>query len=78
MVSGGARAQAVLRRVLAVPEEEVPALLEGVMRDFDARHKSLEKVFEHRFRQAAPHCAGDDSISPERRRLIGAKAPADP
>jgi predicted GH43/DUF377 family glycosyl hydrolase len=66
------RVEAVLERILAIPEAEVPAMLEEILRDFSARHREFESVLEDHCRTATHGLDGGEAWSRERRLLIGA------
>jgi len=66
------RVEAILDRVLAIPEQDVPAMLEAVLRDFSPRHRDLAKVLDDHCRVVSHHREGDRPWSRERRLLIGA------
>ena len=66
------RVQAILDRVLAIPEEEVPAMLEEILRDFSSRHRGFEKVLDDHCRAVTQHLDRGEPWSRERRLLIGA------
>jgi hypothetical protein len=42
------RIKAILDRVLAIPEENVPAMLEEIRRQFSSRHRDFERVLDDR------------------------------
>jgi predicted GH43/DUF377 family glycosyl hydrolase len=67
----GSRAGLLMARILALPEDDVSAVLAGVLRRFDRRHKRFEDLLERHYLLVA-HRAGDVSLSRERRLLIGA------
>jgi len=66
------RVQAILDRVLAIPEEEVPAILEEILRNFSSRHRRFEKVLDDHCRVVTHHLDRGEPWSHERRLLIGA------
>jgi len=66
------RIKAILDRVLAIPEKDVPAMLEGVCREFSSRHPDFEKVLDDHCRVVSHHLDPDKPWSRERRLLIGA------
>jgi predicted GH43/DUF377 family glycosyl hydrolase len=66
------RVEAILERILAIPEAEVPAMLKGILRDFSSRHRDFERVLEDHCRVATHDLDGGDTWSRERRLLIGA------
>ena len=72
-VAGGeSRAGLLLRRVMAIPEDQVAALLDGVRADFSARHRDFEAVLERHFDLVSHHLGDSAGLTPERRLLIGA------
>jgi len=66
------RVKAILDRVLAIPEEDVPAMLEGLLRKFSSRHRNFEKVLDDHCRMVSQHVDRGKPWSRERRLLIGA------
>jgi len=66
------RIKAVLGRVLAIPEEDVPAMLEGILREFSSRHRDFERVLADHCRAVLHYLDRDKPWSRERRLLIGA------
>ena len=66
------RVKAILDRVLMIPEEEVPAMLEGLLREFSPRHRDFERVLDDHCRVVSHHLDRDKPWSRERRLLIGA------
>ena len=66
------RIKAILDRVLAIPEENVPAMLEEIRREFSSRHRDLESVLDDHYRVVSHHIDRDKPWSRERRLLIGA------
>jgi len=66
------RVKAILDRVLSIPEEDVPALLREVLRDFSFRHRDLESVLDDHHRVVAHHLERGKPWSRERCLLIGA------
>jgi predicted GH43/DUF377 family glycosyl hydrolase len=66
------RVKAILDRVLAIPEEEVPGLLNEVLRDFSFRHRDLESVLDDHQRVVSHHLDRGKPWSRERCLLIGA------
>jgi predicted GH43/DUF377 family glycosyl hydrolase len=53
-------------------EEKIPATLEEILRDFSTRHRDFAQVLKDHFRLVSHHLDGSESLSPERRLLIGA------
>ena len=69
---GEDRIKNVVNRVMGLSEDEVDALLGEVLRDFSGRHRRFEESLEKHFRNIQ-HCVPDiDSLSKERRLLLGA------
>lgn len=66
------RIRAILDRVLAISEGEVPALLEHLRREFSSRHRDLERVLTDHYRLVSVQLDPDEPLSRERRLLIGA------
>ncbi|HEU4679677.1 MAG TPA: hypothetical protein VFS35_09165, partial [Terrimicrobiaceae bacterium] len=66
-----ARAVKILSRILALPDEQIGALLDDVLRDFGNRHQSIREILAERFRQVADYLPTDSPISEARQLLIG-------
>jgi predicted GH43/DUF377 family glycosyl hydrolase len=66
------RVKAILDRVLGIPEEDVPSMLEGIRRQFSSRHRDFESVLDDHCRVVSHHCDRGKPWSRERRLLIGA------
>ena len=64
------RVKAILDRILAIPEEDVPAMLEGLLREFSPRHRDFESVLDDHYRVVSHHLDRDKPWSRERRLLI--------
>ena len=66
----------IIRYILEMPEEEMLELLSQVLRSFAPRHRSISTVFSRHFMNLVPLIErlgiGVDSLSQERRLLIGA------
>src|SRR3954451_12875362 len=69
---GVSRANLLMDRVLAIPDEDIEALNAEIARHFDSRHRDLMRTFERNFETVAHHLSDAASISVERRLLIGA------
>jgi predicted GH43/DUF377 family glycosyl hydrolase len=65
------RFEKIIARVAALPEAEVDRMLEAVMRDFRQRHQRTREFFLHRFEQVKHHLLTDQTLSENRRFLIG-------
>ena len=62
----------IIARVMSVSDEQVSALLADVMREFQGRHQRLHNFFFERFEGVRRHVLTDETLSEERRLLIGA------
>src|ERR1051326_942800 len=62
----------IIARVMSVSDQEVSALLADVMREFQGRHQRLHNFFLERFESVRRYLLTDETLSEERRRLIGA------
>lgn len=69
---GSERKLRIIARVLALAEPEVARILEGVCRDFAARHRSLLDYFRFRFESVRHLLPTDGTLSADRELLIGA------
>ncbi len=72
IVEGRSRAGLVLDRILALPEEEIPAAWEKVRTAFSSRHRDLESVLADHFRLVSRRLECTERLSPERQLLVGA------
>jgi len=66
------RAGAVLKRILALDEDEVRATLDDVVTRFDGRHRDLVGTFGRNARELADRLDTDAHLSQERMLLLGA------
>jgi hypothetical protein len=66
------RARKICARVLALPENEVSALLEQVEAEFGERHRQTRAFFQRRYKHAQQYLAPAEKLSEKRRLLIGA------
>jgi hypothetical protein len=66
------RAGAVLRRILALDEDEVGSSLHDVVTRFDGRHRDLVGTFRRHARELADRLDADRQLSEERMLLLGA------
>ncbi|MCW2624135.1 glycoside hydrolase family 130 protein [Mycobacterium sp.] len=66
------RAGAVLRRILALDEDEVRSSLDDVVTRFDGRHRDLVGTFRRHARELADRLDADRQLSEERMLLLGA------
>lgn len=62
----------ITARVMSVSDAQVSALLAQVMREFQGRHQRLKNFFLERFEGVRRHLLTDETLSEERRLLIGA------
>ena len=69
---GRSRMGLVFDRILALPEEEIPAAWEEVRAAFSSRHRDLESVLADHFRLVSRHLECTERLSPERELLVGA------
>ncbi len=70
--NGKSRLKVVMDRILAIPEDQVSALLGSVLAEFSSRHRDFEQVLEDNFQPLAHHLSDGEKLSRERRLLIGA------
>jgi predicted GH43/DUF377 family glycosyl hydrolase len=70
--SNSERSLKIIGRVMSVSDEQVSNLLADVMREFQGRHQRLHDFFLERFESVRRHLLTDESLSEERRLLIGA------
>ncbi len=70
--NGKSRVRLVMERILAIPEDQVSAMLASVLAEFSPRHEDFEQVLEHNLQLVAHHLADGAELSRERRLLIGA------
>jgi predicted GH43/DUF377 family glycosyl hydrolase len=68
---GPARIAGIVARILALPEDRVAPLLDGVSAEFSERHLHLRNRFLERFEQVRGSLPGMEEISEPRRLLIG-------
>lgn len=67
------RAVRLVSDITGLDEDVARAELEGVVKDFAERHWQTERIFDERFKQVAREMDLDgDTLSPTKRRLIGA------
>ncbi len=71
-VDGRSRVRLVLDRVLALPEEEIPAAWEAVRAAFSSRHPDFESVLADHFLLVSRRFERTEPLSRERERLVGA------
>jgi predicted GH43/DUF377 family glycosyl hydrolase len=68
---GPERVSGIVARIMALPEDQVGPLLDGVHADFSERHQEISKVFLERFDQVCESLPACEAISEPRRLLIG-------
>ncbi|MBN1420999.1 MAG: glycoside hydrolase family 130 protein [Planctomycetes bacterium] len=66
------RTRSIIRRVLLLPDEEVPPLLEQARARFAGRHPDLDGAFRENFTLAARHIEPPPELPADRLLLIGA------
>ena len=66
------RIERIIARIVSLSEMEVDLLLDDVMREFHSRHQRTRHFFLHRFEQLKKYLLTDQSLSENRRMLIGA------
>ncbi|HEX5996570.1 MAG TPA: glycoside hydrolase family 130 protein, partial [Jiangellales bacterium] len=69
---GNSRANAVVARILALPEPEVSALADAVVAEFGDRHPDLTGILARHFDVVAHEVPADRTLSAHRRTAIGA------
>jgi len=66
------RAASVIARIMSIPENRVPALLEEICAEFSPRHEGIRSLFLERFEQVRESAPEGAEFSAGRRQLIGA------
>jgi predicted GH43/DUF377 family glycosyl hydrolase len=69
---GSSRIDVILRRILEMSDPQVTATLETTVADFQGRHRDLDTLLENHFANVSGRLDDPDSLSCERRHLIGA------
>jgi len=72
LASGESRSTAVIGRVLALPEPEVDAELRRLSSAFAHRHRDVTSIWDAHFELVKHRLPGSPTLSPGRRRLVGA------
>ncbi len=72
LANGKSRFKSVLDRILTIPEVQVPAMVEVILRHFSSRHRDFEGRLDDCFRAVSQYIPDGETFSRERRRLIGA------
>ncbi len=65
------RVQAITARILAMPEETVATILDGVNAEFSQRHRGLDTRLLDRFLDVASECGDPAHLGDARKKLIG-------
>ncbi len=69
---GTSRVSAILRRILAMSDDDVATTLLAAQREFAGRHRDLDAILATHFDAVAERTAVPDGLSPSRCLLIGA------
>lgn len=70
---GDARASLLMQRIMAIPEQDVPALVVSILEKFSSRHRSFESMLQRHYQLVAHHAGNQPyDLTRERRLLIGA------
>lgn len=72
LLPGPSRVEALMARILAIPEAQVSALLEDVLARYSLRHRGFNELLERHFQLVAPYIDSTVFLSRERSLLIGA------
>lgn len=70
--SGLEQARNIVSRALAVPESDLPGLVESILQEFNDRHQFIRQRLRNRFQQIRHLMPTDDELSEERELLLGA------
>ena len=65
------RIRGIVARVMAIPDDEVADLLNGIDVEFSGRHHNLRETFLHRFTQVREALSNEENPSEDRCMLIG-------
>lgn len=68
---GAERVAGIIARIMALPEDRVGAIVDGICAEFCKRHHEIHKVFLERFDQVRESLAAREAVSEPRRLLIG-------
>ena len=66
------RVERIISRIMSLPEDRVGVLLEEISAEFSQRHQQIRGLFLERFGQVHEMLSTDESVSEQRRLLIGA------
>jgi predicted GH43/DUF377 family glycosyl hydrolase len=65
------RIRGIVARVMAIPDEQVAALLDGIAAEFSGRHHHIREIFLQRFARVREALSTEENLSEDRRALIG-------
>src|SRR6266702_3603154 len=68
---GPERIAGIIARIMALPEDRVGPLLDGVSAEFSQRHQQIRTLFLQRFEQIRESLGTVEEVSEQRRLLIG-------
>ncbi len=68
---GPERIAGIIARIMALPEDRVGPLLDGVSAEFSQRHQQIRTLFLQRFEQIGESLVALEEVSEQRRLLIG-------
>lgn len=68
---GPERVAGIVARIMALPEDQVGPILDGIHAEFCERHHEISKVFRERFDQVSESLPAREAMSEPRRLLIG-------
>ncbi len=68
---GPERVAGIIARIMALPEDRVGPLLDGVSAEFSRRHHKIHELFLERFDQVRGSLPAHEAVSESRRLLIG-------
>jgi predicted GH43/DUF377 family glycosyl hydrolase len=66
------RIQLMIKRILDIPEPQVPELIDQIRGEFALRHRDVEIAFRENYREVLQYGIPDHEISEARKTLIGA------
>lgn len=72
--NGEVRAESIIKKILAMPEEQVQTVLNQTLREFSRRHRSITNIFKRHFNRVRPILArlnSANNITERRKLLIG-------
>ncbi|MDA3956813.1 glycoside hydrolase family 130 protein [Oceanispirochaeta sp.] len=73
---GEDRGRFIIQKIMKLPEEEIQAILKRVLGSYANRHRNINSIFENHFKNVSRFLnelgTDPETISQERRRLIGA------